>query len=152
MSQQKIALVTGASRGIGAAIAESLGKSGLTVIGTATSASGATAITEKLRSLDIQGEGMVLNVADAASVEALMDAITEKYGVITVLVNNAGITKDNLLMRMSDEEWFDVINTNLSAVYRLSKACLRGMMKARWGRIVNISSGAGLRASLASRA
>lgn len=140
MSEQKIALVTGASRGIGAAIAEALGRSGITVIGTATTSDGATKITERLHQLGLQGEGWVLNVTDGPSVEALVKAVTEKYGTITILVNNAGITKDNLLMRMSDEEWFDVINTNLSAVFRLSKACMRGMMKARWGRIVNISS------------
>ena len=140
MSEARIALVTGASRGIGAAIAQKLGESGMTVIGTATSESGADAISERLQSQGITGAGMVLNVTDADSVSQLLSAVSERYGVITVLVNNAGITKDNLLMRMSDDEWFDVINTNLSAVFRLSKACLRGMIKARWGRIVNISS------------
>ncbi|MEY4587964.1 MAG: 3-oxoacyl-(acyl-carrier-protein) reductase [Pseudomonadota bacterium] len=140
MSEQKIALVTGASRGIGAAIAEALGKAGLLVVGTATSEAGAQAITERFVAAGIAGVGKVLNVADGASVEALVNDISAQYGVVSVLVNNAGITKDNLLMRMSDEEWFDVINTNLSAVYRLSKACLRGMMKQRWGRIVNIAS------------
>ncbi len=140
MSDPKIALVTGASRGIGAAIAEALGKSGAIVIGTATSIEGAEKISERFRALGVLGQGMVLNVADAASVEGLMQAVNSQYGSVSILVNNAGITKDNLLMRMSDEEWFEVINTNLSAVFRLSKACLRGMMKARWGRIVNISS------------
>lgn len=140
MSDPKIALVTGASRGIGAAIAEALGRSGITVIGTATTAEGAEKITERLRSLGLQGQGMQLDVSDAASVEVLMAAINSQYGAVTILINNAGITKDNLLMRMSDDEWFDVINTNLSAVFRLSRACLRGMMKARWGRIVNVSS------------
>lgn len=140
MGDTRIALVTGASRGIGAAIAEKLGQSGATVIGTATSEAGAQAISERLSSQSVVGEGMVLNVTDAESVAQLLAAVTQKYGTITILVNNAGITKDNLLMRMSDEEWFDVINTNLSAVFRLSKACLRGMLKARWGRIVNISS------------
>jgi 3-oxoacyl-(acyl-carrier-protein) reductase len=140
MADKKIALVTGASRGIGAAIAESLGKAGILVIGTATSAAGAEQIDNRLRELGIQGRGMVLNVTDADSVNQLLETVTRDFGTVTVLVNNAGITKDNLLMRMSDEEWFDVINTNLSAVYRLSKACLRGMLKARWGRIVNISS------------
>lgn len=140
MTDKKIALVTGASRGIGAAIAESLGKAGMLVIGTATSASGAEQIESRLREAGIEGRGMVLNVTDADSVSQLLDAVTRDFGTVTVLVNNAGITKDNLLMRMSDEEWFDVINTNLSAVYRLSKACLRGMLKARWGRIINISS------------
>lgn len=140
MAETKIALVTGASRGIGAAIADKLGRAGFTVIGTATSAGGAAQIDERLKATGTTGRGMVLNVTDAESVAQLMEVVTREFGTITVLVNNAGITKDNLLMRMSDEEWFDVINTNLSAVYRLSKACLRGMLKARWGRIVNISS------------
>lgn len=140
MTETKIALVTGASRGIGAAIAEKLGRAGFVVVGTATSANGAAQIEERLKAAAIRGRGMVLDVTDADSVAKLMANVTEEFGTITVLVNNAGITKDNLLMRMSDEEWFDVINTNLSAVYRLSKACLRGMLKARWGRIINISS------------
>ncbi|HMW48176.1 MAG TPA: 3-oxoacyl-ACP reductase FabG [Cellvibrionaceae bacterium] len=140
MSEQKVALVTGASRGIGAAIAEALGNSGLFVVGTATSEAGASAITERFAEAKINGVGKVLNVTDGESVEALVAEIAASHGPVAVLVNNAGITKDNLLMRMSDEEWFDVINTNLSAVYRLSKACLRGMMKQRWGRIVNIAS------------
>ncbi len=140
MSDTKIALVTGASRGIGAAIATMLGQAGMTVIGTATSESGAEKISAHFAEINISGEGMVLNVTDADSVSQLMSAVNDRYGAVTVLVNNAGITKDNLLMRMSDEEWFDVINTNLSAVFRLSKACLRGMLKARWGRIVNVSS------------
>ncbi len=138
--ESKVALVTGASRGIGAAIAEQLGREGAKVIGTATSEKGAQAITERFEAAGVVGEGMVLNVTDADSVSALLKAVQEKYGAPQILVNNAGITKDNLLMRMSDDEWFDVINTNLSAIYRLSKACLRGMMKARWGRIINISS------------
>lgn len=136
----KVALVTGASRGIGAAIADTLGAEGAVVIGTATSAAGAEKITARMREKGIKGEGMVLNVTDTESVKSIMAAIKESYGVPLILVNNAGITKDNLLMRMSEEEWFDVINTNLSSVYRLSKACMRGMMKAKWGRIVNISS------------
>ncbi len=138
--EKKIALVTGASRGIGAAIADTLGAAGCIVIGTATSEGGAEKIGARLAEKGIEGAGMVLNVTDADSVSALMKAIQETYGAPRILVNNAGITKDNLLMRMSEEEWFDVINTNLSSVYRLSKACLRGMMKAKWGRIVNISS------------
>lgn len=138
--ESKVALVTGASRGIGASIAVELGKAGAKVIGTATSERGAEAISARFTEAGIEGEGMVLNVTDADSVAALLKTVQEKYGAPTVLINNAGITKDNLLMRMSDEEWFDVINTNLSAIYRLSKACLRGMMKARWGRIINISS------------
>jgi 3-oxoacyl-[acyl-carrier protein] reductase len=140
MTDQKIALVTGASRGIGAAIATALSNAGMFVVGTATSEAGAQAITQRFTEAKTAGIGMVLNVADGASVEALVNQVSSQHGPITVLVNNAGITKDNLLMRMSDEEWFDVINTNLSAVYRVSKACLRGMMKQRWGRIVNIAS------------
>lgn len=138
--KDKVALVTGASRGIGAAIADLLGEQGAIVIGTATSAAGAEKITARFAGKGIQGRGMVLNVTDAEGVESLMAAIQADFGAPAILVNNAGITKDNLLMRMKDDEWFDVINTNLSAVYRLSKACLRGMMKARWGRIINVSS------------
>jgi 3-oxoacyl-[acyl-carrier protein] reductase len=136
----KVVLVTGASRGIGASIADSLGVDGAIVIGTATSESGAAKISARFTEKNIQGTGMVLNVTDVNSVSSLLKAIQESYGAPQILVNNAGITKDNLLMRMSEDEWFDVINTNLSSVYRLSKACLRGMMKARWGRIINISS------------
>lgn len=136
----KVALVTGASRGIGAAIAEQLGAAGAVVIGTATSASGAEKISARLQELGVRGAGRVLNVTDADSVASLLKSVQEEFGAPEILVNNAGITKDNLLMRMSDDEWFDVINTNLSAVFRLSKAVLRGMMKARWGRIINISS------------
>lgn len=136
----KVALVTGASRGIGAAIAEQLGKAGAIVIGTATSVSGAEKISGRFTELGIRGVGKVLNVTDADSVATLLKEVGDEFGAPAILVNNAGITKDNLLMRMSDEEWFDVINTNLSAVYRLSKGVLRGMMKARWGRIINISS------------
>lgn len=138
--KDKVALVTGASRGIGAAIAEQLGAAGATVIGTATSETGAEKIAARLNELGIRGAGKVLNVTDADSVAALLKSVQEEFGAPSILVNNAGITKDNLLMRMSDEEWFDVINTNLSSIYRLSKAVLRGMMKARWGRIINISS------------
>ncbi|UUA74863.1 3-oxoacyl-ACP reductase FabG [Cellvibrio sp. QJXJ] len=136
----KVALVTGASRGIGAAIAEQLGKAGAVVIGTATSVSGAEKVTARFAELGVRGAGKVLNVTDADSVAALLKEVGEEFGAPAILVNNAGITKDNLLMRMSDEEWFDVINTNLSSIYRLSKGVLRGMMKARWGRIINISS------------
>lgn len=137
---EKIALVTGASRGIGASISDTLALAGATVIGTATSQTGADKISARFAEKGIKGQGMVLNVTDADSVANLLSSIQEAYGAPQILVNNAGITKDNLLMRMSDDEWFDVVNTNLSAVFRLSKACLRGMMKARWGRIVNISS------------
>ncbi|GAB3107491.1 3-oxoacyl-ACP reductase FabG [Aestuariicella hydrocarbonica] len=136
----KVALVTGASRGIGAAIADHLGAEGAVVVGTATSESGAEKITARFAEKGIKGVGKVLDVADADSVATLLKEVQADFGAPAILVNNAGITKDNLLMRMSDDEWFDVINTNLSAIYRLSKGCLRGMMKARWGRIINISS------------
>lgn len=137
---QKVVLVTGASRGIGAAIADTLGQEGAVVIGTATSESGAEKISARLADKHIQGKGMMLDVTDTDSVSTILSAIQKEYGAPSILVNNAGITKDNLLMRMSEEEWFDVVNTNLNAVYRLSKACLRGMMKARWGRIITIGS------------
>jgi len=136
----KVALVTGATRGIGAAIADGLGAQGAIVVGTATSTSGAEQISARFREQNIRGVGMVLDVASQESVDGVLTAIIESYGAPLILVNNAGITKDNLLMRMKDEEWFDVIDTNLNSLYRLSKACLRGMSKARWGRIVNISS------------
>ncbi|MCG7900100.1 MAG: 3-oxoacyl-ACP reductase FabG [Candidatus Thiodiazotropha lotti] len=138
--ENEIALVTGASRGIGAAIADCLASAGATVVGTATSEGGAEAITARLNEASVTGCGMVLDVADQASIDALMSGIAEKYSAPTILVNNAGITNDNLLMRMKDDEWERVINTNLSSVYRLSKGVLRGMMKARKGRIINISS------------
>ncbi|MBD2859667.1 3-oxoacyl-ACP reductase FabG [Spongiibacter sp. KMU-158] len=136
----RVALVTGASRGIGRAIALALGKSGYTVVGTATSDAGAQSISEGLAAEGIKGQGMTLDVSSSESVDAVIKAIGEQYGAPAVLVNNAGITKDNIMMRMKDEEWFDVIDTNLNSLYRLSKACLRGMTKARWGRIINISS------------
>lgn len=139
-SEEKVALVTGASRGIGKAIAETLGKQGFVVIGTATTESGAEKITENLKSLNIKGQGMPLNVTSADEVTNTIKAITDTYGAPLVLVNNAGITKDNLLMRMKDDEWYDVVETNLNAVFRVTKACLRGMTKARWGRVINISS------------
>ena len=140
MSEQRIALVTGASRGIGQAIADALGKNGCTVIGTATTENGADAITAHLQEQGVSGEGMRLDVTDPESVDAVIKAIGETYGTPTILVNNAGITRDNLLMRMKEEEWQAIIDTNLTSVYRVSKACLRGMMKARFGRIINIAS------------
>ncbi len=136
--QGEIALVTGASRGIGAAIADTLAAQGATVIGTATSEAGAQAIGTRLQAHG--GHGRVLDVADAASVESLVDAVTKEFGAVSILVNNAGITRDNLLMRMKDEDWQVILDTNLSSVYRMSKAVMRGMMKARKGRIINIAS------------
>ena len=138
----EIALVTGASRGIGKAIAEKLAASGATVIGTATSQAGADAITEYLSASG--GKGMVLNVTDPDSIAPLIKAIEDAYGPVSILVNNAGITRDNLLMMMKDEQWDDIIQTNLTSVFRLSKAVLRKMMKARKGRIISIASVVGL--------
>ena len=136
----EVALVTGASRGIGQAIAAALGSKGATVIGTATSERGAQGITETFSTSGITGTGKVLNVTDQASIDALMTEVQSEFGAPTILVNNAGITRDNLLMRMKDDEWNDVINTNLTSTFRMSKACLRGMMKARHGRIITITS------------
>lgn len=136
----KVALVTGASRGIGVAIADMLGKAGVIVIGTSTSEGGAEQISARFAEQQIQGKGVKLNVTDADEVAAVIKSITADVGAPTILVNNAGITKDNLLMRMKEDEWSDVIDTNLNAIYRLSKACAKGMTKARWGRIINISS------------
>ncbi|WP_028301171.1 3-oxoacyl-ACP reductase FabG [Oceanospirillum beijerinckii] len=136
----KAALVTGASRGIGRATAYALGKMGAIVIGTATSDAGAQSISDGLAEQGIQGKGMVLNVTSQESVDAVIKEITAEFGAPLVVVNNAGITKDNILMRMKEDEWDDVQDTNLKSVFRVSKAVLRGMTKARWGRIVNISS------------
>ncbi|UXY14922.1 3-oxoacyl-ACP reductase FabG [Chitiniphilus purpureus] len=136
----KVALVTGASRGIGQAIALELAAQGATVIGTATSAAGAESISAYLAQAGGKGTGKVLNVTEPEAIDAIVAAIEAESGAIAILVNNAGITRDNLLMRMKDEEWDDIMQTNLRPVYKLSKAVLRGMMKARWGRIINIAS------------
>lgn len=133
-------LVTGASRGIGAAILEACAKAGATVIGTATSEQGANRITEKIASLGAKGEGRVLNVADRAQTDDFVKALEKDYGAITVLVNNAGITRDTLAMRLKDELWDEVIETNLTGSFRLIRALMRGMIKARYGRIINLSS------------
>ncbi len=136
----KIALVTGASRGIGQGIALALGKEGMTVIGTATTQEGADRITQLFQSQQITGTGMMLNVASSESIATVLETIKERFGAINVLVNNAAITQDNLFMRMKDEEWDQVLDTDLNAVFKLMKGCVRDMLKARWGRIINIGS------------
>ncbi len=140
----EIALISGASRGIGQAIALNLGKQGATVIGTATSEKGAAAITAYLNDQGIKGQGMVLNVTDQDSIDALLIEMKDNYAMPSILVNNAGITRDNLMMRMKNEEWDAIIQTNLTSVFKLSKACLRAMVKARSGRIISIASVVGL--------
>ncbi len=142
--ENHIALVTGASRGIGQAIALQLGKQGATVIGTATSPAGADHISGYLAEQNIKGDGKTLNVTDQAAIDELVKAISAEYGAPSLLVNNAGITRDNLLLRMSVDEWDSIIDTNLSSVFRMSKACLRGMIKLRRGRIINIASVVGV--------
>jgi len=136
----KIALITGASRGIGQAISLILGKNGATVIGTATSESGAEAISKTFQENNIEGKGFTLNVTDDYQIESLMKSIFDEFGPVDILVNNAGITRDNLLIRMKDNEWYDIMNTNLASVYKMSKAVLRGMMKKKSGRIISIAS------------
>jgi len=138
--ENRITLVTGASRGIGQAVALKLGQHGAVVIGTATSENGANAISQYLEKAGIKGHGVVLNVNDAAQIESAIAAIREKFGDVEILINNAGITRDNLLVRMKDEEWDDIMETDLKSVFRLSRGVLRAMMKARYGRIINISS------------
>jgi len=140
----QVVLVTGASRGIGAAISDLMGQNGATVIGTATSDSGADAISERFKSAGIKGKGMRLNVTDADESEQLVKTISSEFGPISVLVNNAGITRDNLFMRMKENEWDDVISTNLSSVFRMCKLVIKPMVKARGGRIINISSVVGI--------
>ena len=140
MLTEKLVLVTGASRGIGQAIALTLGNAGATVIGTATSEKGTEAISKQFTEHKITGQGMILNVTDDNNIAELMKNINEQYGAVDILINNAGITRDNILMRMKQEEWDEIIDTNLASVFKMSKAVLRGMMKKRAGRIISITS------------
>ncbi len=136
----KVALVTGATRGIGKAIALELGRQGAVVVGTATSDNGAAAIAEYLKNAGVSGTGLCLDVGSNESVEEVLKSIQDQFGAVTIIVNNAGITRDNIMLRMKEDEWDSVLNTNLKSVYRVVKGCLRGMTKARWGRIINVSS------------
>ena len=142
--KNEIAFVSGASRGIGKEIALALGAQGAVVVGTATSESGAENISNYLKEKNIEGQGMVMNVTDQDSITDTVKAITDTFGAPTILINNAGITRDNLVMRMKDAEWDDIMNTNLSSIFKVSKACLRGMMKAKRGRIISIASVVGV--------
>lgn len=143
-AQARLALVTGASRGIGKAIAAALVQAGFTVVGTATTEAGAQAISETLAAAGNAGGGVVMDVSDSGSVARAMEAIQSRFGAPLVLVNNAGITRDNIMLRMKEDEWDAVINTNLNALFRVTRACLKGMTKARWGRIITISSVVGV--------
>lgn len=148
MLKNNIAFVSGASRGIGAAIADELGRQGATVIGTATTEKGAQAVTSRFSSLGFTGQGMVLDVSEKSQIYAVLSDIKKEYGAVSVLVNNAGITRDNILMRMKEDEWQDIIDTNLSSIFYTCKACLRDMVKARTGRIINIASVVGVTGNL----
>ncbi len=142
--KDQIVLVTGASRGIGKAVADSMAAQGAAVVGTATSEQGAAAIAERLGAAAVPGTGMKLDVTNQDEIKEVVAAISEQYGAVSVLINNAGITKDNLFMRMKDDEWDSIVDTNLSSIFRVSKACIKPMVKARFGRIINISSVVGL--------
>ena len=141
---EKVALVTGASRGIGREIATTLGKKGLVIVGTATTDEGAAAITEQFEKENIKGAGYSLDVCNEDSIQNLINQVATDFGNISILINNAGITRDNILLRMKSDQWDSVIDTNLTAVYRLSKTCLKSMLKARWGRIISITSVVGV--------